>query len=376
MLNYFLISCHPVFISCRFYLNKCTKVPRALVLSHNMNLFEAIKTGTLIGKYITGKETPGESGQLQAWLKEDPVHQKLFEQIKNEKKIAEAITEFDARDKESAWKRYLEQVTALSLQKVLFRWKIAAAFFFIVGCAGILAYFNVRSNLPALDSSGKRYTTVSTTAGQNSKIVLPDSSVVWLNSGTTLSYNSNFSLNNREISLQGQAFFQIARNKKIPLYVSCNGLKVEVLGTRFDVSAYPEDSKINVVLESGSVELLHEQDQSFDHILNPGEKAEFDVKTKNISISPVNVYKYTSWKDGVLIFEDAPMDEVLEKLERWYNIDIEVKDPKIYRLLFNATIINENVDEIFDLIRYTCSVNYRIIPSKNPEIPVKVILTK
>jgi ferric-dicitrate binding protein FerR (iron transport regulator) len=340
-----------------------------------MNLFEAIKTGTRIGKYITGKESREESGQLQAWLKEDPVHQKLFEQIKNEKKIAEAVTEFDARDKEYAWKRYLEQVTALSLQKVLFRWKIAAVFFFVVGCAGILAYFSVKSNLPVLDSSEKLYTTVSTNAGQNSKIVLPDSSVIWLNSGTTLSYNTDFSLNNREIRLQGQAFFQIARNEKVPLFVAINGFKIKVLGTKFDVSAYPEDPKIDVVLESGSVELLHEQDQSFDHILKPGEKAEFDLKTKNVSISPVNVYKYTSWKDGVLIFENAPMDEVLEKLERWYNIRIEVKDQKIYGLVFNATIINENVDEIFDLIRYTCSVNYQIIPSKNPEFPVKVILT-
>lgn len=340
-----------------------------------MNLFEAIKAGTLIGKYITGKESREESGQLQGWLQEDPGHQKLFEQMSNEKKIVETITKFESHDKESAWKRYLEQVAARSLQRVLFRWKVAAVFFFLVGCAGVLAYLNVKSGLAPLDFSGKRYTTVSTAAGQNSKIVLPDSSVVWLNSGTTLSYNTDFSLKNREIKLQGQAFFQIARNEKIPLYVSCNGIQVKVLGTRFDVSAYPEDPKIDVVLESGSVELLHEPDQSFDYLLKPGEKAEFDLKTKNVTISPVNVYKYTSWKDGILIFENTPMDEVLEKLERWYSIHIDVKDPKIYGLVFNATIINESVDEIFDLIRYTCSVNYQIIPSKKPEIPVKVILT-
>ena len=341
-----------------------------------MNLFETIKTGTLIGKWITGKESREESGQLQTWLRENPRHQKLFDQLKNEKKIAEAIAEFKAYDKESAWKRCLERVAALSLQKILFRWKVAAVFFFLVGCAGILAYFNVKSNLPALDSSEKRYTTVSTTAGQNSKIILPDSSVIWLNSGTTLSYNTDFSLNNREIRLQGQAFFQIARNEKMPLFVTVNGFRVKVLGTKFDISAYPEDYNINVVLETGSVELLHEHDQSFDHILKPGEKAEFDIKTKNVLIGPVNVYKYTSWKDGVLIFENAQMDEALEKLERWYNIRIEVKDPEIYGLIFNATIINESVDEIFDLIRYTCSVHYKIIPSKDPEIPVKVILTR
>ncbi len=341
-----------------------------------MNLFEAIKAGTLIGKYITGKESREESGHLKGWLQEDPGHQRLFEQIKSERKIAGVITEFDARDKGSAWKRYLERTAARSLQKALFRWKIAAVFFFVVGFAGILGYLSVKSGFGTADSCGKRYTTVSTTLGQNSKIVLPDSSVVWLNSGTTLSYNTDFSLCNREIRLQGQAFFQIARNEKIPLSVSCNGIQVKVLGTRFDVSAYPGDPKIDVVLESGSVELVRESGKPFHHLLEPGEKAEFDLKTKNLSISQIDVYKYTSWKDGVLIFENAPMEEVLEKLERWYNVHIEVKDPKVYRLVFNATIINESVDEIFDLIRYTCSVHYKIIPSKDPEVPVKIILTK
>lgn len=340
-----------------------------------MNLFETIKTGTLIGKYITGKESREEFGQLQAWLQEDPEHQKLFNRVKDEKKIASTIKEFDAYDKDQAWKRYLERVVAISLRRTLSRWKIAAVFFFLIGCAGVLSYISVKSHLPVPFSFDELYTTVSTESGQNSKIILPDSSVVWLNSGTTISYNHDFSVKNRKIRLSGQAFFQIARNEKIPLFVQVDGFKVKALGTKFDVSAYPEDRNIDVVLESGSVELLHDQYRSFVHILKPGEKAHVDVTTKEVSISPVDVYKYTSWKDGVLIFENANMEEVLQKLERWYNINIEVQDPKIYALVFNATIINENVTEIFDLIRYTCAVNYKIIPSKNPEIPVKVILT-
>jgi len=341
-----------------------------------MNLFEAIKTGTLIGKYITGNESREEAAHLKEWLQEDTAHQRLFEQIKNEKEIGGVVAEFDARDNGSAWKRYLEQVAARSLQKALFRWKAAAVFFFVVGCAGILGYFSVKSDSGNLDYSGKRYTTVSTMLGQNSKIILPDSSVVWLNSGTTISYDAGFSLRNREIKLQGQAFFEVKRNENIPLYVDCQGIQVKVLGTRFDVSAYPGDPKIDVVLESGSVELGGDACKSFHHVLKPGEKAEFNLKTEDFSIRPVRVYKYTSWKDGVLIFENTPMDEVLEKLERWYNIRIEVKNPSVYKLLFNATIINESVDEIFDLIRYTCAVHYKIIPSKDPEVPVKVILMK
>jgi len=338
-----------------------------------MNLFETIKTGSLIGKYLTGKESREESVRLQSWLEEDSHHQQIFDQMKEEKEIASVVEKFDAYNKDDAWRKYLERITALSFRKILFRWKIAAVFFFLVGSVGILAYLNVK--FTPHESTRDLYTTVTTASGQNSKIVLPDSSVVWLNSGTMITYNNNFSRTNRDLKLEGQAFFQIAKNKNIPLYVSCNGLKVKVHGTRFDVSAYPEDRKIDVVLESGSVELLHEKDLSFDHFLKPGEKAEFDKKSQKVSVRPVNVYKYTSWKDGVLIFENTPMDEVLEKLERWYNIDVEVGDPSINSLIFNATIINESLEETFDAIRYTCSVNYRIIPSKNPEIPVKIILS-
>lgn len=340
-----------------------------------MNLFETIKTGALIGKYITGKESAGESDRLKAWLGESPEHQTLFNRLKNEKEIASAIKEFDAYDKDQAWRLYMEQIAAISLRKTLIRWKVAAVFFFLIGCAGILNYLiDTGTNLSLPFPSGELHTTVSTASGQNSKIVLPDSSVVWLNSGTTISYNHDFSVKNRDIKLSGQAFFEVARNEEIPLFVHVNGLKVKVLGTKFDMSAYPDDKQIDVVLACGSVKLLNDHDRSFNYLLKPGEKACFNVRTKAVSISPVNVYKYTSWKDGVLIFENAHMEEVLQKLERWYNIKIEVQDPKIYSLVFNATIINENVNEIFDLIRYTCAVNYKIIPSKNPEIPVKVIL--
>jgi ferric-dicitrate binding protein FerR (iron transport regulator) len=340
-----------------------------------MDLLKSLKTGRLIGKYITGKETDEEMNQLKSWIKQSDSNSQLFNKLNDRDNIADSIEEFESYNKALAWKSYAQKIDNLHLRKINFRWKLVAIFFFLIGCAGIFAYLNKAINYKLAPDDN--FTTISTSNGQNSKIILPDSSVVWINSATTLTYNTNFATRNRIIKLSGQAFFQIARNEQMPLTISCNDLKVKVLGTKFDISAYPEDQNINVVLESGSVELQHHsKDQTATELLKPGEMAEFDTKQKELSISKVDSYNYTSWKDGVLIFKNEPMSKVLEKLERWYNIDIEVTDYKVNQLIFNATIVNESVEAIFDLIKFSCAINYTIIPSKNPEIPVKVIISK
>ncbi len=338
-----------------------------------MNLFGSIKQGQLIGKYLTGKESNEDFDSLNEWINQSADNKKMFDLLKDEKNMADAFDEFETFDKELAWKRYTVHIDNLSLRKLIAFWKFAAVFFFLIGCAGILGYLT-KENTAMPQVANETYTTISTNYGQNSKVILPDSSVVWINSGTTLSYNTNFAVNDRKVKLIGQAFFQVARNENMPLTVSCNDLKVKVLGTKFDVYAYPEDRNIRVVLESGSVELLKSNDQSTVQMLKPGEKAEFDTENRKLSISNVDVYNYTSWKDGILIFKDESMANVLEKLKRRYNIDIEVKDKKIFQLIFNATIVNESVDEIFDLMKFTCAITYTIVPSRNPSVPVKVLI--
>ena len=338
-----------------------------------MKLNESIQRGTLIGKYLAGKESPAESEQLKIWLEESSNNQDLFNDLRQEKNIAAEITEFEQYNKESAWEKYQNRITVVSLRKAMFQWKIAATFFFLISISGAFTYLYKSGFLGT--SNNETYTTVTTTRGQNSKIILPDSSVVWVNSGTTLSYNTNFASARRDIKLVGQAYFQIARNKEIPLVVSCNNLKVKVLGTRFDVSAYPNDSHISVVLESGKVELSNVIDKSLAYTMKPGEMAEYAPENQKLVVRKDYNSKLTSWKDGILVFKDDLMYEVFKRLERRYNIDIEVKDDKINKLVFNATIVNENIEEVLELIKYSCAINYTITSSRNPDVPRKVIIT-
>ena len=241
----------------------------------------------------------------------------------------------------------------------------------IIGFTAIIIY--IFNNKPSKKSYSDFYTSIITESGQRSKVVLPDSSIVWLNSSTTLSYNYSFK-DKRIIFLNGQAFFQVTRNENRPFLVQCGDIKIKVLGTKFDVNGYPENDKISVVLESGSV-LLSQGQGTLNYKLTPGEEADYDICKKDISIHDTDVKKYTSWKDGKLIFRNDPMKLVLKKLERWYNIKIEVKDSEVYNTIFTGTINNESYQQIFKLIEYSCSVNCDIQTNLNSEEIPKIIIS-
>ncbi|MEL7585639.1 MAG: FecR domain-containing protein [Prolixibacteraceae bacterium] len=246
----------------------------------------------------------------------------------------------------------------------------AAILILALTLAGVLMRDAVR--LPAVSKTALLATVV-TENGQRSKIILPDSSVVWLNSGTTLSYNPDFASENRDIYLTGQAFFDVRRNEKLPLLVHCSDLVVKVLGTRFDVSAYPGDGKINVVLEEGSVQLLPERLEDRSYMLKPGEMGELDLAARTIVTGRVDVETYTAWKSGLLVFKNDPMSEVIEKLERWYNVRINVADAAVYNSIFTATIRNESLGQIIKLIEYSCPVSFQVKQDTGsvPQITIK-----
>ncbi|MFV0593936.1 MAG: FecR family protein [Draconibacterium sp.] len=244
----------------------------------------------------------------------------------------------------------------------------AAVFIVIVG---IIAILSSQGELIKF-SNPNQYTSIITENGQRSRVVLPDSSIVWLNSGTTLSYNYSLK-DRRSVILKGQGFFQVKRNENKPFVVQCDEIKVKVLGTKFDVSNYPENEKICVVLESGSVEV---NDSKISYMLEPGEKADYSISDNTVNIDKVDIQKYTSWKDGKLIFRNDPMEFVIKELARWYNIEIKVEDPEVYNSIFTGTVINEDYSRIFELIEYSCPVHCEIINNLNPDEIPKIILTK
>jgi len=321
-------------------------------------LHRSIVLGRFIGKFLTNSESPKEKEVLDRWINEQSGNKELLNSINSNKELIKEYEIMDSFNRKAALERFKEKILLQSKTRALDRWRVAASIFVLVGIIGILYFLS--GNFSRVSENPNLYTSFYTENGQRSKVVLPDSSTVWLNSGTTLSYPTDFSDQNRKVVLAGQAFFQVTHKNNDPFLVQTNGLVVKVLGTKFDVTAYPEEDEIAVVLESGKVELTRQNLKSFSYLMRPGEKAALSLSNNKMEISSVDASVYSSWKDGKLIFRNSPMGNVVKSLRRWYNIDIEITDPKVYSSIYTGTIKNESYDEIFRLIEIASHVDCRI----------------
>lgn len=165
--------------------------------------------------------------------------------------------------------------------------------------------------------------------GSRAKVVLSDHSVVWVNAGSRLIYPSVFMEKEREVYLFGEAFFQVEKNEAKPFVVRTTDYRIKVLGTQFNVSAYPGDGVSQTVLTEGSIELDVNNGSWFRRgvVLKPNELFSFDKGDKEIKIQKVQPEEYVLWKDGILKFENEDFDRVLKKIERFYNIQIRLDNP-------------------------------------------------
>lgn len=201
--------------------------------------------------------------------------------------------------------------------------------------------------------------------GGKTHFSLPDGSKVWVNSGSTFSYPAHFS-DERVVELQGEAYFEIAHQTE-PFIVKSRYGEVEVLGTEFNVKAY-NDEYCETTLVNGSVKVTNKNGKQIE--LTPGTQAIFNAEKFNKKTVETDLY--TAWKDGRLIFRDTPLGIMIPRLERWYNVNIELTDESIRDLKFTATIEFESFSEVLELIGVTTPIEYtfdkdtRVLTIKSP----------
>ena len=204
--------------------------------------------------------------------------------------------------------------------------------------------------------------------GKHFELVLSDGTIITLNSGTSIEYPSQFSNNKkREVSLNGEAFFNVAKDTLHPFVVNANQLKVRVLGTQFNVSAYPEEKNISTVLVEGLVALYNNDVYNINSttLLKPGVKGVYNTDKQTFSTKKVDTKIYTSWRTGTLIFRDISFKNIIKRLERNYNITIVNNNKKLDQQYFNASFnAKESVEEILSTFSKSYPFNYKKINQK------------
>jgi ferric-dicitrate binding protein FerR (iron transport regulator) len=206
---------------------------------------------------------------------------------------------------------------------------------------------------------------------------LPDGTTGWLNSNSSVKYNGNF-ITNRQVTLSGEAFFDVFKDKGRPFRVSTNEINVEVLGTRFNIASYEDENNVEVVLEEGKL-VFNDKEMNKSYTMNPNDLIVYDKKLMDFSTEVIQPQKYLSWTEGKLVFRNDPLDVIARRLERWYNIDVEVKGSFREDLRLRATFIDESLEEVLALLKRSLAVNYKIekgsIKTDETYAKKKVIIT-
>lgn len=251
---------------------------------------------------------------------------------------------------------------------------------FILG--GTLSYFLLRNEIKSTAS----FCEVTAPLGSTSEIILPDDSRVWLNAGSKIRYSTTFNQNDRLLFLEGEGYFKVAKNQKLPFIVDAFGFEVKAIGTEFNVKAYKDDATIETTMVEGKVTLQHSTEDILEGVyLTPNQKATFykteetltvevikklEEKKEELNYIPehrlviapgIDPKSIVSWKENQLIIEREQLGELAEILSRKYNFSFKFKSEDIKRFRFSGTLDDETLQQVMDVIKISSPIDYVIV---------------
>lgn len=354
---------------------------------------ELQKIDRIIVRYLLKEADAAERKYLIKWLKEDILNQHYFFAFKDlwdksGKNINDNIKTGESWNvvKEHINKEYNKKSTSGKTIRLL----LYAATIVLLSMLGFVAYFLSQRNLKT--EATVKYTQIETENGNKKEITLPDGTKVWLNSGTTFIYGDNYGENYREVSLVGEAFFEVARDESKTFIVKAGELTIKVLGTSFNVNCYPENKVVETTVISGIVSIENEKtdEESDIVILNKLEKGTYmkdqqrmliERKTENNTPRPLALNKITlneeetnliaSWKDQTLSFDNETFEEMAVKLQRWFNVSITIEDSNLKNYRYKGKFENvRSIYQVLEVVKLATPITYEY-NEKTKEFTIK-----
>lgn len=286
-------------------------------------------------------------------------HDELVRTVKSIQALTEDILEYESIDTRLAYEKVNKRIRSRNpryrtLRTVLLR---AAAVLLLPLLAATTVLLRLYINEKA-KSEFVSYQVVESAPGTVTRLLLPDSSQVWLNGGSTLRYPERFVAGVREVALSGEAYFCVSSDKRHPFYVTTHpGVKVMAYGTRFNVMAYNDEPYIEAVLEKGKIDMLV---TGRSVSLNPSDQVLFERGTGKMTVTQVNPEEKTAWREGRLVFRNTPLQEILKRLAKRYNVHIVLhrESDRIYR--YRAAFTTENITQILNYLKLTAPIDWTI----------------
>jgi len=218
-----------------------------------------------------------------------------------------------------------------------------------------------------LEAKELKYNTLNVPYGKRFNVELSDGSVVYLNSGTSIKFPVQFMEGkDREIEIEGEAFFDVAHDENNTFRVRSNGAILEVYGTKFNFKNFPEDPFSEIILTEGSVGVKSDLNDKEMVSIKPSFKAKLNKSGNDVEVTQVNTKLYTSWIDGRVVFRNENIDNLIMKLERLYNVSITNNNQNLSNNFFNATIYveNETIEDVLNYLKEVYSIDYQVVKNK------------
>jgi len=306
---------------------------------------------TLIIRCLDKTANEQELVELKNWLSASEENKKLYCQFKD---VWDATNNVSAIDADKAWINSQQRLTG---KKLVPKWSIELLKIASVAILVAVATYSV-FNWPSQVPDYHDYAKVTVPNGSQSTVQLADGTNVKLNAGSELIYPAIFSKSERRVELKGEAYFSVKHNPEHPFIVSAGDIEVKVLGTEFNVLAYPEDKSIETTLVNGKVHLSHKNMKNQEGIiLKPGEKAIY--KQGKLTVAAADVKLETNWLQKGISFQSASIGELVLKLERWYDADIQLNEDDFKGITFTGKFRNnETIWQVLDVIKMTTPIAY------------------
>lgn len=344
----------------------------------------------LIQKNIDGSATIEEQEELLKWIAASEENRAYYEEVKHYEDLAARTNAKANFDKQAAWKRVKSGYELAKLQKQneqeskkkkyrVLRLALSAA-------ASVILAFYIGTywgdNMKSASDDTVVYHKISAPLGSKSEILLPDSSVVWLNAGSSLRYSSDFNKDSRTVELQGEGFFDIRKNFEKKFIIKTSEIDIKVYGTKFNLKAYPEDLTIATSLEEGTVSIIKSDAPNAEELfLRPDQKMVYykhQIELEHLGLSDnekeahlakrgsfelinnIDMAEVKDWKDNRWVIVNQDLGELSKEFERRFKVQIAFADPDIRAYTFTGTLEDESLEQILQVIQLSAPIKYTI----------------
>lgn len=300
-------------------------------------------TDKQIEEVLAGIATPEDAKLVAEWFTTEEGSDYLeaamtrdSELIKNE--VADLYVNHDIPSRQML-EQIRKNIRVKKLKRICFR--VAAVLIPVLFIIGF--YIQLNSKVDLFGTS--EYEEVIVDKGERIQIMFQDGTRVYINSDSKLKYPKKFALNTREVFLEGEAYFVVAKNKNRPFIVNLNGPAIQVVGTSFNVQDYPDNKDIVVCLDEGSINLTLPTEKKYP--VRPGERLIYNKESNECTISRMeDMHRLSMWKQNVIVFKDTPLPEVIKVLNRWHDVDFRIEDERALTYVYTLTSDNTLLEKV------------------------------